>query len=43
MYYLNRSYSYFGLKNIEAAKKDALAAKQAGATIEPGYAKALGL
>jgi tetratricopeptide (TPR) repeat protein len=42
-FYLNRSYSYFGLKNMDQAKKDALTAKQGGLQIEPAYEKALGL
>jgi tetratricopeptide (TPR) repeat protein len=42
-FYMNRSYAYFGLKNTEQAKKDALTARQGGITIEPTYAKSLGL
>ena len=42
-FYLNRSYSYNGLKNLEAAKKDALFAKQHGAQIPADLAKSLGL
>jgi protein O-mannosyl-transferase len=42
-FYLNRSYAYFGLKNIELAKKDALTAKQGGIQIETGYANSLGI
>lgn len=41
--YLYRSYDYYGLNNIELAKKDALIAKKAGIKIEPGYFKILGL
>src|SRR5258706_8752404 len=42
-FYLNRSYCYNGLKNIEQAKKDALTAKQGGVEIDAAYAKQLGI
>jgi len=42
-FYLNRSYSYNGLKDLDAAKKDALFAKQHGAEIPNDLAKSLGL
>jgi tetratricopeptide (TPR) repeat protein len=42
-FYMNRSYAYFGLKNIEQAKADALVAKQGGITIEANYARSLGI
>ena len=42
-FFLNRSYAYFGLKNIEAAKRDALTAKQGGLPIDTAYAKSIGL
>ena len=42
-FFLNRSYSYSGLKNMEAAKNDALKAKQAGAKIPDNYARSLGI
>jgi Tfp pilus assembly protein PilF len=43
LYFLNRSYSYFGLNNLEMAKKDAMKAKEGGIQIEENYAKKLGL
>jgi len=43
VFYLSRAYSYNGLKDIDAAKKDALFAKQHGAQIPPDLAKSLGL
>jgi len=43
LFYLSRAYSYNGLKDIDAAKKDALFAKQHGAQIPPDLAKSLGL
>jgi tetratricopeptide (TPR) repeat protein len=43
VFYLNRSYSYYGLKNMELAKKDAITAKQGGVKIEAGYANTLGI
>jgi tetratricopeptide (TPR) repeat protein len=42
-FYLNRSYSYIGLKDFDAAKKDALFAKQHGAQIPNDLAKSVGL
>jgi tetratricopeptide (TPR) repeat protein len=42
-FYLNRSYCYVGLKNIEQAKKDALMAKQGGVELDPTYAKELSI
>jgi len=42
-FYLNRSYAYNALKNPEAAKRDALAAKQAGLKIPDDYARSLGI
>jgi protein O-mannosyl-transferase len=42
-FYLSRSYSYNGLKDLDAAKKDALFAKQHGAEIPNDLAKSLGL
>jgi len=42
-YYLNRSYAYFGLHQMEEAKKDAMQAKQKGLVIDPNYLKTLGL
>jgi tetratricopeptide (TPR) repeat protein len=42
-FYLNRSYCYYGLKNFEQAKKDALAAKQGGIELDPAYAKELSI
>lgn len=42
-FYLNRSYAYYGMGNLELAKKDAMTAKQAGIQIEPAYLKVLGL
>jgi hypothetical protein len=43
VYYLNRSYSYNGLKNMEQAKADALTAKQKGIKIPEDYARTLGI
>ena len=40
---INRSYTYYALKNIEQAKADALTAKQAGLKIPDDYAKSLGI
>jgi tetratricopeptide (TPR) repeat protein len=42
-FYMNRSYAYFGLKNMEQAKKDALTAKQGGIQIEANFARSLGI
>jgi tetratricopeptide (TPR) repeat protein len=43
VFYLNRSYSYNGLKDLDAAKKDALFAKQHGAQIPDDLKRVLGL
>jgi protein O-mannosyl-transferase len=43
VFYLNRSYAYNSLKNIESAKRDALVAKQKGAQIPAEYARFLGI
>jgi tetratricopeptide (TPR) repeat protein len=43
MFYLNRAYSYNGLKDLDAAKKDALFAKQHGAQVPDDLAKSIGL
>jgi tetratricopeptide (TPR) repeat protein len=40
-FYLNRAYSYVGLRNIELARKDAEIAKQGGVTIDAALAKSL--
>jgi tetratricopeptide (TPR) repeat protein len=42
-FYLNRSYCYNGLKNLDQARKDALTAKQGGVELDPPYAKELGI
>jgi tetratricopeptide (TPR) repeat protein len=42
-YYLNRSYAYYGMGNLEMAKRDVLIAKQGGVQILPAYIQALGL
>jgi tetratricopeptide (TPR) repeat protein len=42
-FYLNRSYCYNGLRDIEQARKDALTAKQGGAALEPSYMKELNI
>lgn len=42
-FYLNRSYCYNALKDIESARRDALIAKQAGLPIDAAYAKSLGI
>ena len=42
-YYLKRAISYKELQNLDAAKKDALVAKNAGLTIPDDLAKALGI
>jgi protein O-mannosyl-transferase len=42
-FYLNRSYCFNGLKDLDQARKDALAAKAAGVPLDPPYAKELGL
>jgi hypothetical protein len=43
VFFLNRSYSYYALKNLEKAKTDAIKAANAGAGIPPAYAQSLGL
>ena len=43
VFYLNRSYSYFALQNMEQAKKDALMAKQNGIQISSEYAASIGI
>jgi tetratricopeptide (TPR) repeat protein len=42
-FYLNRSYSYNALNNKEAAKQDALVAKQRGMILPLEYAQSLGI
>ena len=42
-FFLNRSYTYFGLNNKEKAKQDALTAKQGGSQIDASYAASLGI
>ena len=42
-YYLNRAYSYKGLGNMEAARNDALTARQGGLPIDPALANSLGI
>ena len=42
-FYLNRSYSFNALKDLEAAQRDALAAKQGGAQIPDEYAARMGI
>ncbi|MDP9229981.1 MAG: tetratricopeptide repeat protein [Bacteroidota bacterium] len=42
-FFMNRSYAYYALKNIEFAKRDALTAKQGEIKIETNYAKLLGI
>jgi hypothetical protein len=42
-FFMNRSYSYVALNNIDAAKQDVLTAKQAGLQIPEDYAKSLGI
>ena len=42
-YYLNRAIAYQNLGNVEAAKKDALVAKQGGVQLSPEYLKMFGL
>jgi tetratricopeptide (TPR) repeat protein len=42
-FYLNRSYAYSALNNMEQARQDALVAKQAGVQLDPSYASALGI
>ena len=43
LFYLNRSYSYYYLKNMEQAKKDALIAKQGGVELIAEYANSIGI
>ena len=43
IFYLNRSYSYNGLKELGSARKDALFAKQHGTPIPGDLAKSLGI
>jgi len=43
IFYLNRAYSYNGLKDLDAARKDAAFAKQHGAQIPNDLARSLGL
>lgn len=43
VFHLNRSFTYFGLNNPEQAKSDAQKARQGGITIDPGYARDIGL
>jgi tetratricopeptide (TPR) repeat protein len=40
---LNRSFTYFNLKNIEMARKDALEAKRNGVQLDAAYASSLGI
>lgn len=42
-YFLNRSYTYKNLNNIEAARNDAMTAKNAGLGLDPAYAASLGI
>jgi|SRR5688572_1157803 len=42
-FFLNRSYTYTGLNNIENARKDAQTAKQKGVQVDPTYAATLGI
>jgi len=42
-YFLNRSYTYKNLNNIEAARNDAMAAKNAGVQLDPAYAASVGI
>lgn len=43
VYFLNRSYSHFGLNNTAQARSDAQAAKQAGANVPENYLQSLGI
>ena len=43
VFYLNRSYSYNGLKNADAARNDALLAKQKGVQLPDDYARSLSI
>jgi len=40
---LNRSYTYFNLKNIEMARQDAIEAKKNGVQLDAAYASSLGI
>lgn len=40
---LNRSFTYFNLKNIELARRDALEARKNGVQLEAAYASSLGI
>jgi tetratricopeptide (TPR) repeat protein len=42
-FFLNRSYTYKNLNNIEAARNDAMTAKNAGLVLDPNYAASLGI
>lgn len=42
-YFLNRSFTYKNLNNIEAARNDAIAARNAGVQLNPDYAASLGI
>lgn len=42
-FYMNRSYTWSALNNIEKARQDALAAKQGGINVEVNYARSLGI
>jgi hypothetical protein len=42
-FYLNRAYCNVGLQNVEAARRDAILAKQMGLQIDPPFAQSLGL
>ena len=43
VYFLNRSYAYKNLNNIENARNDALTAKKAGLQLNAEYAASLGI
>jgi len=43
VYFLNRSYAYKNLNNIESARNDALTAKKAGIQLNAAYAASLGI
>ena len=40
---LNRSYTYFNLRNIEMARRDALEARKNGVQLDAAYASSLGI
>lgn len=42
-FFMNRSYTYIGLRNFEMAKQDALTARQKGVQLEASYAANLGI